>query len=199
VAADPEPLFPEDGDRALTAFRWSTYDVPFWARQNSKDGRWNYGGQDSTQYWSLTPEASWAELIRHENLKTEEELDLVRMPFWIAQIPSSGLLDLRYADEREAHEITEDHLISDDWAACQALAASLRRAGNRGVIAPSAALPERASITVFGPRRAIDWTSRPTLASTIPATRAALGRPPEGLLSHVRHRGRPGPLGERLF
>lgn len=199
MAADPEPLFPEDGDRALTAFRWSTYDVPFWARQNSNDGRWNYGLQDSTQYWSLTPEASWAELIRHEGLKTEEELDLVRMPFWIARIPSSGLLDLRFADERDAYEINHDDLISDDWGACQALAVVLREAGTRGVIAPSAALPESASITVFGPRRAIDWTSRPTLASTIPAARAALGRPPAGLLPRVHHRRRPGPLGERLF
>ncbi len=199
MVVDPEPLFSGEPVGELVAFRWTDYDVPFWARENSNDGRWNYGGQDSTQYWSLTPEAAWAELIRHENLKSEEDLDLVRKPFWIARIPSTGLLDLRQPEERETHDVTEDALISDEWSACQELAVRLRRGATRGVIAPSAALPAHASITLFGRRRAIDWTSRRALASTIPSARAALGRPPEGLIPKVQYRSRPGPLGDRLF
>jgi hypothetical protein len=57
-----------------------------------------------------------------------------------------------------------------------------------GVIAPSAALDGHASVTIFGARRAIDWRNKPALASTLPATRAAVGRPPPGLIPKVRRK-----------
>ena len=196
MAAELLPLL--EGPAAdLTAFRWSNYDVPFWNRSNTRDGRWNYANVDSTQYWSLTPDAAWAELIRHESLRTEDELDLVRMPFWVCRIPSAMLVDLRLADERERRQITEDDLLADDWSACQRLAVSLREQV-RGVITRCAALPEHANLTLFGRRRAINWESRPALASTVPASRAAIGRPPEGLLDRVRRPARL-PSGDRLF
>ncbi len=198
--ADPEPLFGDGEAGEYVAFRWTDYDVPFWARENSRDGRWNIAGQDATQYWSLTPEAAWAELIRSENLRTENDLDQVRMPFWIARIPSLGLLDLRLDDERERHGVTDAELIGDEWTPCQELATRLRGAV-RGVIAQSAALPEHASLTLFGRRRAIDWSRRPALTSTVPATEAAIGRPPPeyNLLERTRRRLPPGPFGDRLF
>jgi RES domain-containing protein len=196
VAAEPLALLPA-APPDFTAFRWSSYDVPFWSRANSRDGRWNYSGVGSTQYWSLTPDAAWAELIRHEDLHTEDELDLVRMPLWVCRIPSVMLVDLRLPEERERHEIADEDLVDDDWASCQRLGVRLRE-HVRGVLAPCAALPEHANITLFGPRRAIDWSSRPALASTVPTSRAAIGRPPDGLIARVR---RPVslPPGNRLF
>jgi hypothetical protein len=197
VAAEPLALLPAAAAE-LTAFRWSSYDVPFWGRTNSRDGRWNYAGVDSTQYWSLTPDAAWAELIRHENLHSEAELAMVRMPFWVCRIPTVMLIDLRFPGERDRHRIREDELIDDDWTSCQGLAVRLRNHA-RGVIAPCAALPEHASITLFGPRRAIDWASRPARASTVPTSRAAIGRPPDaGLIPQVRRRAHVPP-GDRLF
>jgi RES domain-containing protein len=196
VASDLLELLPAAAAE-LTAFRWSTYDVPFWARPNSRDGRWNYADVDSTQYWSLTPSAAWAALIRHENLRTEADLDLVRMPFWVCRVPPATLVDLRLAQERERHQVSEEALIDDDWSACQQLAVRLRE-HVRGVIAPSAALPEHANLTLFGRRRAIDWEHRPALASTIPASRAAIGRPPADLVDRVRRLG-PTASGDRLF
>ena len=184
MASEPLALLPA-GQGELTAFRWANYDVPFWARANSRDGRWNYAGVDSTQYWSLTPSAAWAELIRHENLLTEAELDLARMPFWVCRLSTAMLVDFRQPTERDEHGITDEDLIDDDWTACQQLAVALRERV-RGVIAPCAALPEHANITLFGRRRAVDWESRPALASTVPASRAAIGRPPEGLVDRVR-------------
>lgn len=196
MAAEPLELL-AGAAADLTAFRWSSYDVPFWGRSNTRDGRWNYANVDSTQYWSLTPAAAWAELIRHESLLTEDELDLVRMPFWVCRVPTTMLLDLRLADQRERHGITEDELIDDDWGACQRLAVNLREQV-RGVIAPCAALPEHANLTLFGRRRAIDWENRPALASTVPASKAAIGRPPEDLVDRVRRPARL-PRGDRLF
>lgn len=201
MASDPEQLFPDADEGAVIAFRWTDYDVPFWARENSRDGRWNYADQGITQYWSLTPEAAWAELVRAEDLRTEEDLDEVRMPIWIARIPSLGLVDLRTPDGRGKYGISADALTDSDWTPCQEVAADLRKRGSRGVMTPSAALSGHASLTLFGPRRAINWASRPALASTVPAARVATGRPPPeaDLLTRVRRREPPGPLGERLF
>jgi|tagenome__1003787_1003787.scaffolds.fasta_scaffold20789523_3 hypothetical protein len=119
------------------------------------------------------------------------------MPFWVCRISTAMLVDLRRADMQEEHSITEAELINDDWTACQLLAERLlpRVAG---VIAPCAALPAAANVTLFGRRRAIDWESRPALASTIPTTRAAIGRPPTGLVDRVR-RPTAAPPGSTLF
>jgi RES domain-containing protein len=196
VASEPLTLLPEAPSHQV-AFRWSTYDVPFWARPNSRPGRWNRVDGTSTQYWSLTPEAAWCELIRQENLTTDEELELVRMPMWVCRVLSGMVVDLRQPLERERFGITDEELIDDNWDACQDLVLGLRDR-YRAVIAPCAALPHHANITMFGPRRAIGWHKSPALSSVIPATRVAIGRPPEGLLESVR---RPAvqPHLDRLF
>lgn len=170
---------------SITLFRWATYDVPFWARNNSRAGRWHVVGDPPTQYWSMTPEAVWAELIRAENLTTEDELDLVRIPLWVCRLPAVGLIDLTDPDVQAAYSVTEDELVADSWATCQALGAQIRQTAP-GVISPAAALERHANVTIFGPRRALDWRDRPALARTVPATVAAIGRPPVGLLDNVR-------------
>jgi RES domain-containing protein len=184
VASEPLSLLAEAPPR-LTAFRWSSYDVPFWARPNNREGRWNVLDGTCTQYWSLSPDAAWAELIRHEGLATEAELDLVRMPVWVCHVSSAFIVDLQREDERERFGITYDELISDDWSPCQALAGRLR-AQHQGIIAPCAALPAHPNLTLFGPRRSIKWMGTPGLASVIAAGRVAIGRPPEGLIDKVR-------------
>jgi RES domain-containing protein len=197
VASEPLPLFAEPAT-GFVAFRWSSYDVPFWARPNTRPGRWNRVGENSTQYWSLAPDAAWAELIRSENLRTEQELDLVRMPFWVCRVPSGMVVDLRRPDERERFGITEEQLIADDWSACQELSELLRERA-RGVIAPAAALPAEGNLTLFGPRRAIRWDKPPALTSVLPTARAAIGRPPPGLVDRVRRRLDPVPKPDTLF
>lgn len=170
----------------LTAFRYTDYDVPFWARPNSRPGRWNRVGDRPTQYWSLAPDAAWAELIRAKELHAEDDLELVRMPVWVCRIPAQGLIDLHDAHVQATFGLTRDDLVDDDWSGCHEARVALDGAGARGLIAPSAALDGHASLTILGARRAIDWRSTPALTSTLPAARLAVGRPPEGLLSHVR-------------
>lgn len=197
MASDPElsPFGARVG--SLTAFRYSSYDVPFWVRPNTRAGRWHRAGAGPTQYWSLSPDAAWAELIRHEGLNDESELDTVRMPVWVCRVPSIILVDLRDSDAWTRHGVTEGQLLDDDWTVCQDLAAGLRAQAD-GVIAPCAALPDEANLTIFGARRAIGWQSLPALASAVPAARVAIGRPPSGLVDRVRRRVRPGATG-RLF
>lgn len=143
VASDLSLFLPERPSE-LVAFRWSTYDVPFWARPNTREGRWNLLGDEPTQYWSLSPAAAWAELIRHENLVDEADLDLVRMPLWVCRVPGAGLIDLRPPAQCEEHGVIPEQLIADDWRSCQRLSEVLRDRAP-GVITPCAALPSEAN------------------------------------------------------
>lgn len=182
-AARAAPPAPEE----LVAFRYCTYDVPFWVRSHTRPGRWHHVGDDPTQYWSLTPTGAWAELIRYEELKTERELDDVRIPMWVCKLPQMGLVDLRDPVARDHYSLSLHDLTSDDWGACQTAAAMLR-VDARGVVAPSAALPGAANVTLFGPRRVIEFDRRPALASAVPGAITAIGRPPAGLVNRVQRR-----------
>lgn len=110
---------------------------------------------------------------------------MVSMPFWTCRIESGFIIDLRRRDARNDYDISEEALVDDEWTACQDLRGRLDAVGARGVIAPSAALPDHANLTLFGARRAIAWSKRPALASTIPVAQVSLGRPPEGLVDAV--------------
>jgi RES domain-containing protein len=188
VAADQTELLPAiSAPGSLILFRYSDYDVPFWARPNSRPGRWHVAGDPATQYWSMTPDAAWAELIRAEGLQLEEELDFVRMPLWVCRVPATRLMDLREAEIQEQVGLTGDALVGDEWEVCQVVGARLRERC-AGVIAPCAALDGHSNVTIFGARRQIDWRGRPALASTAPAAIVAIGRPPTGLIALVRRR-----------
>ena len=50
-------------------WRYSNYDTPFWARNNTRDGRWNTAGEAAVQYLAMEPNGAWAELIRAEALR----------------------------------------------------------------------------------------------------------------------------------
>jgi hypothetical protein len=56
-------------------------------------------------------------------------------------------------------------------------------------MAPSAALPGATNVTLFGARYSIRWNARPVTASGIPAAVVAIGAPPPGIVSRVRHYG----------
>lgn len=187
-------LTPPAGE--FVAFRYSAYDVPFWVRPNTMPQRWNRAGEAPTQYWSLTPEGAWAELIRSQHITDEETLDLVRMPVWAGRLPALGLLDLNRAEVRERYGLTEAALTADDWSACQRAATQMRADGVRGIVAPSAALAGAQSVTLFGARRPIAFDREPRLASAVPTALVAIGRPPHGLMNQVIHRFVPGRLFE---
>lgn len=171
------------------AYRYSNYDTPFWARGNTQPGRWHVPGDGPTQYLSFSTDGAWAELIRAEDLRTEEEVALVSMPLWQARVEQAAVVD--YADfaRADAAGFPAEALIDDDYERCQREGRRLRGLGYRGVVAPSAALPGTLNLTLFGGRIAIDWESTPRVASSLPATVLTKGAPPPGLVTRVRHRG----------
>lgn len=183
------------------AFRWSDYDVPLWTRPNSSALRWNRARQDATQYLSLSTDGSWAELIRSERLLSTADLRLASMPMWILRVRETNLADYSTFEKAQAAGFPPEALVSDDYERCQAEAQRLRRAGFRGVLAPSAALPGSVNLTLFGRRLAVAWDhpEATLMASFVRVKRLAVGRPPDELLPAVRHHGQPhaGLVGHR--
>jgi len=175
----------EDLDDVI-AWRYSNYDTPFWARNNTRDGRWNTADEASVQYLAMEPNGAWAELIRAEELRSEEEVATVRIPIWVAAV-NEVVVDYSTFDKAEAAGFEPDALVDDDWKRCQDEGRRLRGLGYGGVITPSAALPGATNLVVFGARILWGWRRPSVLSATIPATVAAVGSPPPGLVGGVRH------------
>lgn len=175
----------------VTACRYSNYDTPFWARENTLAGRWHVPGDGPTQYLSLSVEGAWAELIRAEDLRSEEQVSQVRMSIWQVAVDQQLVVD--YSDFAKAEQagFKPEHLVSEDYRACQREGKRLRQLGHQGVLAPSAALVEATNLTLFGPRIAVAWDTEPYLAAMVPAAVLVRGAPPQGLVGRVRHFGKP--------
>jgi RES domain-containing protein len=172
-----------------TVYRYANYDTPFWARANSLDGRWHRVGDGPTQFFSLSIEAAWAELIRTEDLRSEADVATVQMPIWQARVSEARIADYGTFEKTEAAGLDPAALVDDDHTSCQLEGLRLRELGLGGVLAPSAALPGDQVLVLFGARRAIEWTAEPRLASAVPASRIGVGAPPGGLVDRVRFRG----------
>jgi RES domain-containing protein len=172
----------------VIAWRYSNYDTPFWARANTRAGRWNGSREAAVQYLTLAPNGAWAELIRAEILRSETEVAMVRMPIWVAGL-NEVLVDYSTFEKADVAGFPPDSLVDDDWGRCQEEGRRLRSLGYGGVVTPSAALPGCVNVTIFGPRILWDWNREPPMASAVSATVAAVGSPPRGLVEQVRFFG----------
>jgi hypothetical protein len=116
---------------------------------------------------------------------------MVRTMIWAVEVESAWIAD--YGTFKAASEAGFDPaaLIADDHLACQAEAARLQERGFQGVIAPSAALPGRRSLTLFGPRVRSEWGQPRRLASSMPCCAVATGGPAPAILfpSRIRYFG----------
>jgi hypothetical protein len=138
---------------------------------------------------SLEPDGAWAELARAENLLTDAEMTLVRMPIWALRLNQQNLVNYSTFDTSEAAGFAPDALVDDDYSRCQAEGRRLRDLGYAGVVAPSAALPGVSNVTVFGRRMLGTWNVPTRLASSVPGCVVAVGAPPSGLATRVRYFG----------
>jgi RES domain-containing protein len=171
--------------------RYSSYDTPFWVRENSQAGRWHAHGDGATQYLSLSTDGAWAELIRNEELRTEDEVATVSVSMWAADVDQGMLVDYSSFELAEQSGFDPSALVDEDYERCQREGARLRALNYAGIVSPSAALPGATNLTLFGPRMASTWGRAPLLASSIPATIITKGAPPPGLLADVRRIGTP--------
>jgi hypothetical protein len=185
MAPEPETIAIEQ----QIAHRYSSYDTPFWVRENTRAGRWHRSGDGPTQYLSMSTDGAWAELIRNEELRAEDEVAMVSVSMWAVLVEEGRIANYSTFEHAERAGVDPASLVSEDYEACQIEGARLRSEGYSGVIAPSAGLPGACNLTLFGPRMMSTWGRPPLLASSIPATIITKGAPPPGLLPRVRHFG----------
>lgn len=188
MARDDRDDLPTMPLHEVIAWRYSNYDTPFWARANTRAGRWNTSREASVPYLAMEPNGAWAELIRAEDLRSEDDVETVRMPLWVAAV-DEVLVDYSTFEKADAAGFESAALIDDNWAACQDEGRRLRELGYGGVVTPSAALPGATSVVIFGARILWEWRRPLVLSATIPATVAAIGSPPKGLVERVRYFG----------
>jgi hypothetical protein len=173
------------------AHRYSSYDTPFWVRENSQVGRWHRPGDGPTQYLSLSTDGAWAELIRNEELRTEDEVAMVSVSMWVVLLEEGVIADYSTFERAERSGFDPAALVSENYEHCQSEGARLRKEGFSGIIAPSAALSGTLNVTLFGARMMSTWDRPKLLASSIPAMILTKGAPPPGLLPMVRRLGAP--------
>jgi RES domain-containing protein len=168
--------------------------VPLWVSPNRRSGRWNIAGETPTQYLALDAEAPFAEVLRHEDLRTEAAASHYSSTIWQAQIEEAMIVDYSSFALAERAGFEPAVLVEDDPERCQAEARWLSDEGAQGILSPSAALPGSINLTLFGPRVGVRWGTTAKLASAIPVQRVATGHPPPGLTGRVRYFGQPDPL-----
>lgn len=175
----------------MKVFRHGDPRFPFlWESAAQPAARWHGEGQGPTHYFADTPAGAWAEFLRHEEIREAGDLEGIRRALWLVEI----------SDPPAARPELQEALLTggtESYPACQAEAARLRRAGAKGLVAPSAALrPGEGrgwrveSGLQEGPRRdgevLVLFGHRPDLLGWRVVDP---GRPPLEALAKVRHLG----------
>ena len=173
----------------MILFRHHDKDRTFFREDSlQRPARWHDATTAPAQYLSTTPDAAWAEFIRHEGITTAEECEAINRALWAVDVP----------DEPWATpDLPESLLFGDEdaYPACRAEANRLLATGVRRIHAPSAAVLPRTpsgfrtdgglrpgpplheeTVVLFGPRPDVTgWYA------------CAEGRPHTTLLGRVRH------------
>ena len=187
------------------AYRATTYDTPLWVSPNSRPGRWSHP-EDGTiaQYCTLDVASAIAEMVRYENLREVDEAREMRVSVWELRIDEGAIVDHSTPERTAGQGFAWESLVSNSWEECRAEGLRIMDAGGRGVLAPSAALPQGLALTLFGPRTEIAWSADPSLSIQIPARHILHGAPGDDLVGGTRFFEDPYPdvepaAADRLF
>ena len=171
-------------------YRATTYDTCLWVSPNSRSGRWNTPRTGTiSQYCTLDIASALAEMVRSENLRNVEDARELLVSVWELRIDEGAVVDYSTPSLAANQGFEWEALISDSWGVCQAEGQRLIAEGARGVLAPSAALPQGMTLTLFGPRTEIAWSVEPSLSIQIPARHILRGAPGDGLIRDTRFFG----------
>jgi len=176
------------------AYRATTYDTPLWVSPNSRPGRWSHPEDETVaQYCTLDVASALAEMVRNEGLHDVEEARELRVNVWELRIDEGAIVDYSIPTRAREQGFAWESLISDRLDDCRAEGLRIQESGGRGVLAPSAALPQGLTLTLFGPRTEIHWNAAPSLSIQIPARHIVRGAPGDHLVQYTRFFGDPYP------
>jgi hypothetical protein len=177
----------------VIVYRHATFATPLRTEPARQPGRYHDGDEaEPTQYLCLHPLGPLAELMRGHSLRRPDQIRQVRARTWALRLAHDGDLPEIGFDAAPGHGLKPRDLVADDHARCRRLAARLRRAGTRGIVVPSAALPGTRNVVLFGPRVGSPYLLEPLGEVDVPASITAHGgRPIASLIDRVRYRGDP--------
>lgn len=169
------------------AYRATTYDTPLWVSPNTRPGRWSHPGDGTVaQYCTLDVASAIAEMVRFEDLREVDDARELRVSIWELRIDEGAIADYSTPKRATRQGSNWESLVSDSWDECRAEGMRIMEAGGRGVLAPSAALPQGVALTLFGPRTEIAWAAEPSLSIQIPARHIVHGAPGKHLVGDTR-------------
>ena len=121
----------------MILYRHAPPGLPFiWETADQPEARWHGPGEGPAHYLADTPDGAWAELLRHEEITTPEELVGVQRAIWAIEVPDDIV-------EATAQPALEEVVLLGGvatYGACRDEARRLRDGGAAGLRAPSAAL-----------------------------------------------------------
>jgi hypothetical protein len=121
----------------VIVYRHADPRFPFlWESAEQPPARWHGAGDGPVQYLSSTPDAAWAEFLRHEEITDATDVATVTRSLWAIELPDETLA---------MPKLPEATLVggTPSYPACRTEASRLRAAGASGLMAPSAALDRR--------------------------------------------------------
>lgn len=72
----------------MIAFRHVDPRFPFlWEDPRQPAARWHDTGEGTVQDLADTPDGTWAELLRHEEITTPEDVATIRRALWAIEVP----------------------------------------------------------------------------------------------------------------
>lgn len=175
----------------MIGYRHTDPRFPFlWEDASQPAARWHDEGEGPAHYFATTPDAAWAEFIRHEGITDPEDLETVRRSLWAVELPDDPL----------PHPIIGSRSATGGLATyrrCRAEARRLRDGGAGGLDATSAAVRPRTPsgfLVDHGLRPAdrrderviVLFGRRPDLVGW---AACAAGRPRADLIARVRQLG----------
>jgi hypothetical protein len=119
----------------VIVFRNTDVDVPFfWEDGDQPAARWHGPSEGPAQYTSSTPDAAWAEFLRHQGIDDPADLAGVERAMWAIDLPD---------DEPGARPALPQAVLvggAASYGACQREARRLRAGGATRLVSPSAAV-----------------------------------------------------------
>jgi hypothetical protein len=173
----------------VIVYRHADARFPFlWESADQPPARWHGAGSGPVQYFSSTPDAAWAEFLRHEEITDADDLYGITRSLWAIELADPP----RAKPRLSAKTLTGDETTYD---ACRAEAGRLRGLGAVGLTAPSAAVDSRTASGFRTDRGLRPGRRRPESVIVLFGRRPDLvgwaacadGRPRTDLLPRVRH------------